>query len=65
MIGNLKIEITQETLNAAVQLYLGTQFAEGKVPKVLNVEITRGAGYAGDNRIVVTAERPTAEGGAL
>ena len=55
MIGSNEIHLNQQTMIEAVQMYLDSQFAAGKAPKVQAVEKSGNSSY-GDSYIVKTQE---------
>lgn len=58
MIGSNTLKLNQETICAAVQCYLATQYAAGKVPVVKSVKLesSNSRGYDTDSSFVVEVE---------
>lgn len=56
MKGENKIQMNQATMVEAVQMYLNSQFAEGKAPTVVSVDANKSA-YSGDTFDVVATEK--------
>jgi len=60
VIGETKMEVTHETIVAAVQLYLDGQFAAGKAPIVERVSFESSSknSYSTSSAFVVTCKAP-------